>query len=154
MIDVSGAGQTPTAGDFMFKVGNDSNPTGWAAAPAPTSVTVRAGAGTGGSDRVTIIWADGAIQKQWLQVTFIPALDVCYFGNAIGETGNSPSDAEVTPTDEVNVRNNPATLAASSASVESAYDFNRDKKVGPTDAIICRNNGTSSATALQLISVP
>ena len=30
---------------------------------------MRAGAGLNGSDRITLIWADGVIKKQWLQVT-------------------------------------------------------------------------------------
>ncbi|GAF84673.1 unnamed protein product, partial [marine sediment metagenome] len=161
MIDLPDLGGTPTAADFVFKVGNDNDPPSWAAAPAPTSVTVRAGAGVAGSDRVTIIWADGATTNEWLQVTVkanastgLPTADVFHFGNAAGETGNSASDAAVTPTDQIAVRNSPHTLGVNPAAVDNAYDFNRDKKVGPTDAVICRNNGTSSATALQLISAP
>ena len=161
MIDIPSLPGTPTASDFTFKVGNDSSPAGWATGPAPSSVTIRPGAGAGGSDRVTIIWADNAIEKQWLQVTVkatgntgLSTPDVFYFANAIGETGNSPSDAEVTPTDEVGVRNNPHTLALDPAAIDDNCDFNRDRKVGPTDAIICRNNGTSGPTALQLISAP
>ena len=161
MIDIANLAGVPTASDFTFKVGNDNSPAGWSAGPAPISVTVRSGAGASGSDRITIIWADNAIQKQWLQVTVLatantalPAPYVFYFGNAIGETGNSPSDAKVTPTDEVGVRNNPHTLGVNPATITDAYDFNRDRKVGPTDAVICRNNGTSSPTALQLISPP
>lgn len=68
MLDIANLSATPTAADFTFRVGNDNTPSGWAAAPAPTSVTVRAGT-AGGSSRVTITWADNAIQKQWLQVT-------------------------------------------------------------------------------------
>jgi len=90
MVDVVYLQGTPTAADFAFKVGNSNNPAGWAVAPAPTSVTVRKGAGIGGSDRVTIIWPDNAIAKQWLQVTVLPtantglaAADVFYFGNAV-----------------------------------------------------------------------
>ena len=161
MVDIDGLPGTPTAGDFTFKIGNDNNPAGWSTGPAPSSITVRAGAGMGGSDRITIIWADNAIQKQWLRVTVLATAntglwspDVFYFGNAIGETGNSPSDAEVTPTDEVAVRNNPHTLALDPAAIDDNCDFSRDRKVGPTDSIICRNNGTSGPTALQLISVP
>ena len=161
IVDIADPPGTPTASDFQFHVGNDNNPAGWPAAPAPLSVTVRPGEGTGGADRVTILWPDGAIQKQWLQVTVkatantgLVADDVFYFGNAIGETGNSGTDAEVTPTDNINVRNNPHTLAVNPAAIDDVCDFNRDKKVGPTDSIICRNNGTSSQTALQLITVP
>ncbi|MCK4276210.1 MAG: right-handed parallel beta-helix repeat-containing protein, partial [Phycisphaerae bacterium] len=94
MVDIDGLAGTPTASDFEFKVGNDNNPGAWPTGPAPTSVAVRAGAGAGGSDRITIIWADNAIEKQWLQVTVLATAntglatnDVFYFGNAIGETG-------------------------------------------------------------------
>ncbi len=161
MVDIQNAPGTPTVADFAFRVGNDNSPGGWATGPAPTSVTVRTGAGAGGSDRITIIWADNAIEKQWLEVTVLATAntglstaDTFYLGNAIGETGNSPSDAEVTPTDEVAVRNGPHTLSQNPATVTDACDFNRDRKVGPTDQIICRNNGTSGPTALQLITVP
>ena len=70
------------------------------------------------------------------------------------EPGNSAIDAEVTPTDEVNVRNNPHTLDVNPAGIDEACDCNRDGKVGPTDQVICRENGTNSGTALQLITVP
>jgi len=155
MIDVDGLDVAPTAADFAFKVGNDSNPSSWATAPAPVSITVRDGAGVGGSDRITIIWADGAIKNQWLEVTVkaslgIPFDDVFYFGNAIGETGNSPTDAKVTPTDVVGCRNNPHT-SQNPADITDVYDFDRDTEVGPTDAVICRTNGSNSMTALQLI---
>jgi len=161
MVDIDSLGGTPTAADFEFAVGNDDDPSGWAAAAAPVSITVRSGAGVDSSDRVTIIWADGAIEKQWLQVTVLATTntdliddDVFYFGNAIGEIGNSPTDARVTPTDEIGVRNNPASISVNPAEIDNPYDFNRDRKVSPTDMILCRNNGTSSATALQLIIPP
>ena len=154
MIDATGTGGSASASDFAFKVGNDSSPAGWATAPAPTSVTIRPGAGDSGSDRITVTWGIDDIVAEWLEVTYIPALDVFYFGNAPGDTGNSITDAEVTPTDEIYIRNNPATLAVSSALISHAGDFNRDKKVGPTDSVIARNNGTNSSTALQLITVP
>src|SRR5207302_81193 len=71
MIDVSGlpGGAMLSAEDFTFKTGNDMNPGGWSVAPQPASITVRASAGAGGSSRVSIIWPDGAIQNEWLQVT-------------------------------------------------------------------------------------
>ena len=158
MIDIEGLTFTPDASDFQFKIGNDSNPSGWSAGPGPASVTRRIGAGFDGSDRVTIIWADNAIENQWLEVTVnptvgIPSQEVFYIGNAIGETGDSGLNALVTPTDEVDVRNNPAALSVNPAEVTNRYDFNRDRKVGPTDAVICRNNGTSMATGLGLIAL-
>ncbi len=159
MVDVVSLPGVPTAADFELSTGNDSNPGLWAPLAAIPSVSVRPGEGTGGSDRITIILPDGTAAGEWLEVVVKPTAntgliveDIFYFGNAIGDTGNSVTDAEVTPTDEVYVRNNPATLAVSSASISHAGDFNRDKKVGPTDIILCRNNGTNSSTALQLIS--
>ncbi len=152
MVDLTGSLDTPTLSDFDFKVGNVSNLSGFTTAPTPTGLAVRTGEGINGSDRVTIIFADGAIVGKWLKVTHLPTSDVFYFGSAPGETGDSVTDAEVTPTDEVYVRDNHATLTVSSASITHAGDFNRDKKAGPTDAIIARNNGTSSSTSLQLIA--
>ena len=107
MIDIAGLpSSTLSASDFTFLVGNNSNPGSWSAAPAPAGITVRVGAGASGSDRVEIVWADDAIQDEWLQVTVnatpdtgLTQPDVFYFGNAIGETGNSSSDAIVDATD-------------------------------------------------------
>ncbi len=159
MVDFPALGGTPTAADFEFKVGNDSDPSGWPGLGVAPAVAVRPGAGTGDSDRITLTFPDGAIVGQWLEVTVkatantgLTSPDVFYFANAPGETGNSGSDAQVTPTDEVAVRNNPATLANNPAGITHTSDFNRDRKVGPTDEVICRNNGTNSVTALQLIS--
>ena len=163
MIDIvalaNPGGLTDT--DFVFKVGNDDDPGSWIAAPAPANdiaADVRLGAGTGGSDRVTIIWADNAIEKQWLQVTVLATAntglgsdDVFYLGNAVGDSGDSPTDAIVNATDEIMARNNPAVF--SPATIENAYDFNRDRTVTATDQIIARNN-TAVFQSLKFITVP
>ena len=161
MIDVAGLTTSPTAADFLFRMGNDANASAWPAAPAPIAVAVRSGAGEGGSTRVTLIWPDNAIEQQWLQVTVLSGAhgghlglsvdDVFCFGNAIGDTGNSPTDAKVTPADSVLVRNSPHTKA-DPATISDPCDFDRDGRVSPTDYIIARNRGTSSLTALRLIS--
>jgi len=160
MVDIENLPGTPTVFDLLYNVGNDDNPDGWPCASTPISVTIRRGAGVGGSDRVTILWNDGAITNTWLRLTIkatantgLSEPDVFYFGNAIGETGNSPSDAKVTPTDAIGCRNNPHT-SQNPAAITDAYDFDRDTHVGPTDEIICRDNGTNSQTALKLITVP
>jgi len=64
MLDMPGlpAGAGPGASDFDFKIGNNNLPGGWGAAPAPSSVTTRRGAGVNGSDRITLIWTDGVIK--------------------------------------------------------------------------------------------
>ncbi len=155
MIDVSGLPTTTlTAADFTFTVGNSNNPGSWSAAPAPTSITVRLGAGVGGSDRVEITWADGAIKNEWLQVTVGATTDTglaapftFYFGNAVGESGNSATDAVVDATDA-------QVVAANPASITNVYDYNRDGVVNSQDATIATSNATTPATALQLISPP
>ncbi len=153
MIDIETFAATPTANDFAFRVGNHSNPSLWSPLAVIPGISVRTGAGAGGSDRITITFADGAITGEWLEVTYLPSTDVFYFGNAIGETGNSITDAMVTIADESVVRGNPHSLRINPAEIDDACDFNRDKKVGPTDSIIARNNGTNSSTTLKLIRV-
>ncbi|MCI0535246.1 MAG: hypothetical protein L0Z50_08460, partial [Verrucomicrobiales bacterium] len=160
MVDVAYVGgETLSADDFLFRMGNDNVPSGWTAAPAPSSITIRRGAGTSGSDRITLIWADGAIQKLWLQLTVKSTAnttllkdDVFYFGNAVGDCGNNAAEAKVNATDQILARNNPR--ANGQAPITFPYDYNRDSKVNATDEIIARNNPTSSLTALKLISVP
>jgi hypothetical protein len=166
MVDLTGIPDDAvlTDADFSFRAGNgDPRKTGWSDAPAPRSITIRRGQGAAGSDRVTIIFADGAITGKWIEVVVLPteqtgliSADRFYFGNAIGETGNASANAAVTATDEVLVRNSPHTLAYNPASIEDVCDFDRDGKVGPTDAILCRTNGTSvgAGTALELIEAP
>ena len=59
MLDISGPHGNITEFDFNFVVGNNNSPGLWTLAPRPSSVSVRAGAGVGGSDRVEIVWDDG-----------------------------------------------------------------------------------------------
>src|SRR5918998_1770013 len=53
---------------------------------------LRPDGGPGGTDRVTLTWAPGAIRGKWVQITVLPSVrtglasaDVFYFGNAAGE---------------------------------------------------------------------
>ncbi len=151
---------TPTAADFSFNIGNNNTTASWAAGPAPDTIAVRRGAGVGGSDRVTLIWADvNAVKKQWLRVmvkttaqTGLASPAIFYFGNAIGDSGNSITDARVTTSDQLGARNHPAT-ALNPASISNLYDFNRDKRVTTTDQLLARNNTTTALTELKLITV-
>ncbi len=137
--------------------------TGWSDAPAPASVTVRANGGKDGADRVTIVWADGAIKNRWLEVTVLATSrtglrypDVFYFGNAVGETGDNPASAAVNPSDEINARNNPHNLMENPAAIDDACDIDRDGRVCPTDVVLIRHNATNynDGTALPLITAP
>jgi hypothetical protein len=151
MVDVRTPAQTPDGADFSFAVRTAGD---WVDAP-PTSVTVRPGAGAKDSDRVTLTWADGGIRNTWLRVTVLGARlgliqdDVFYFGNAVGETGNSDLNAAVNGLDLLATRANQRTGAAA---IDSAYDFNRDRTVNALDVAVVR--GGQSATPLPLITAP
>jgi len=159
MIDVVGLSGTPTAADFGFRVGNDENMVTWNTVAAVPTVDVREGQGVAGSDRVTIIFDDNVIQNQWLQVTVLgngntglAEPDVFYFGNAIGESGNSATDAKVNAIDILLARNNPRTLV-DPAPIDFRYDYNRDRRVNATDMLLARENQTHLLDALKLITV-
>ena len=161
MIDIAGLFGVPTLADFQFRTGNSSTVDAWPAASAPTSISLRRGAGTGGSDRITPTWDTGAVSKKWLQVrglatasTGLAIDDVFYFGNAIGEAGNGPGlDASVNATDEILARTNPRG-PFSPAPVTNPYDYNRDKQVNTTDQLLARANATGGFTALRLFTAP
>src|SRR5207302_4636644 len=119
---------------FTFRVGNDSDPSHWAPAPAPSHIEfITSPYGNAITQRVAITWPDGAIRNEWLQVNVKsngdgPPVDVFYLGNAVGETGNAPADALVNATDELGARANQRNLL-DPAGRDNPYDFNRDKKV-------------------------
>jgi hypothetical protein len=162
MLDISGSHPNITSDDFEFWVGNSNTPSSWAAAPAPVIITVRGDAGISGSDRVVILWADGAIKKEWLRVTVhanertgLAQSDVFYFGNALGDSGlgNSATQATVNTTDELGARNNPQSVF-NNIPLTNAYDYNRDGAVNTSDGLLARNNPTGAGNALRLIAPP
>ena len=140
IIDVPDLPGTPTTLDpsnFVFKVGNDNTPDNWDTAPAPTSITVREDEGGGGSDRVTIIWPDGAIKQEWLQVTMpmnkaatrLAESDVFYFGNSVGE---NTGDFRVDYSDAFdNIW--PLLFTSDPIGVDHPGDVNRDRRIDYSD---------------------
>ena len=162
MIDVTGlpSGIQMTANDFTFRTGNSWDPSSWALAPAPSAIVDRPGAGMSGADRIEITWPNNAIQNAWLQVTMkadantgLPADDVFYFGTAVGESGNSTSDAIVDSTDELGARNDPHSFL-NPADLSNVHDYNRDGRVDALDQIIARDNANDAGTALVLWQAP
>jgi probable HAF family extracellular repeat protein len=147
MIDITTPGGELSADDFVFRRDNNNLFRDWSAAPPPESITVRPGAGVGGSDRVTITWADGEIRNEWLEVTVranadtgLTAPDRFYFGNSPGETGDP---GRVTGTLEVNAFDLLATrrrLNGSAATINSVFDFNRDGRINALDVAAVRAN--------------
>ncbi len=163
MIDLLGSSLAGsiTASDFVFKIGNNNTPSSWATATSPSTVTVRAGAGVSGSDRVELIWPAGAIQKTWIEVivaangnTGLAFPDIFFFGHALGDTGagDTSTHATVNSVDEAGARNNPQVLS-DNIPLTNVYDFNRDGRVNSIDEAIARNNATNSATVTQFIMI-
>ncbi len=155
MVDVAGLAGTPTAADFTFRIGQAGGRQSWQVAPTPQSIAVRPGAGVDGSTRVTITWRDGAIRNAWLEVTVaatpttgLAAADVFFFGNAIGEVGNSSADAVVSWQDVLLIGGN----QTASAGVGNPYDIDRDGRVNYVDRVQAMLNRTSIRTALPLLT--
>ena len=122
-------------------------------AGTPISVDIRPGAGTDGSDRITLIWRDynpldasplpQAVGNGWLTVTMkanyhtgLTAPDVFSFGNLIGETGDGggASGWRVSALDLSTVKR--ALNAA--ASLASTTDPNRDGRTNALDLTIVK----------------
>ena len=149
MVDLSAGGNHAaiSASDFIFKVGNNNAPSSWVAAPAPAGVSVVPGGGVGGSDRVIITWAAGAIRNQWLEVqvkananTGLAAADVHFWGNRIGDSGTST----LATTFNTNATDSAQAIATVGVvkPITDLRDFNRDKAVNATDsAIVFANVG-------------
>jgi len=158
MVDLASPAVTPSADDFLFQVGNDSNPADWTPITSPVSVDVREGAGVDSSDRVALVWPDNTIRNTWLQVTVLADRlgmaedDVFYFGNAVGEAGNSTSNTQVTTADLLLARNNPRNFL-NPAPIKFDFDYNRDQRVNVTDVLPARNNATNFLTALTLLDL-
>ncbi len=160
MIDLaaglgSHAAISAASGDLTFKVspatyvaGSYNNVAAWNAAPPPLAVSVRLGAGTAGSDRIEITWADGAIKNEWLEIdvhaggnTGLSAADVVYFGSALGDSGlgNTASTAATNASDVTEVRGS-ITSPIQVAPVWTITDFDKSGIVNASDATIASNN--------------
>ena len=145
MVDVRGlpAAASITPETFTFRAGTVADVAAWAAAPPPSQVSVRRGAGVGGSDRITLVWPDGALRNTWLQVTLPPvtatgltAPDVFYFGNLVGDTGDGAA-----PPFRVNALDLSAVKRAINTTSDPAgrLDFNRDGRVNALDLAAVRS---------------
>jgi hypothetical protein len=159
MIDVAGLpqGQPLGADDFDFRSG--PNLSALTPGPSVVQVSVRRGAGGGGSDRVTVTWPDyipgvlplvpQAVANGWLTVTVkanahsgLAAPDVFSFGNLIGETGDGGGAAgwRVSALDVAAVKHDLNTPT----SVTSRSDLNRDGRINALDVAVVKKNLTRS----------
>ena len=147
MIDVAGWGASApslTAADFACRMGTAPDVAQWAAAP-PMSLSVRRGAGSEGSDRVTLVWPDGAIVRSWLQITLLAtaatrlaAPDVFYFGNLPGETGDDPAAAAVDELDFLRTRAEAHGSATGAVASDNPFDHDRNGRVDVRDVAVTR----------------
>ena len=143
-----------TAADFEFRVGNSDDFSSWQPGPAPTNVWTRAKEG-----RIAITWADAAITKKWLEIrvkandrTGLLQDDVFYFGNAVGESGDSANNTLVNEADVSGARNNPHD-PSNPALINDVFDYNRDSLVNDADEAVARENATDPATSLVLLNL-
>jgi hypothetical protein len=155
-IDVANFESVITPDDFTLLVGNSSDTSSWQPAPE-ADIAMRPGFGVDGSTRIEIVWDNNDIQNEWVQVTLkadavtkLAAPDVFYFGNVIGDTGNSTTTAADDSADELAARAHGTGLTA--APITSPYDFNRDGHVDTGDQLIARAN--AGGPVLQLIVAP
>ena len=139
MIDIMNLPATPVAGDFEFTVGTTSTPSGWTTLATSPAISVRASMGTGGSDRVTLIWPDNTIVDTWLEVTILsngpnsilPANDTFYFGSKAGEVGLG--NTRVDSADYGGISSNFTSLFGSDETVDSAFDVNKSGRTDSAD---------------------
>jgi hypothetical protein len=164
MLDIAGLAANPSAADFEFSILGPTDQA-WKTVPLPISISLRSGAGVGGSDRVTLIWTDKAMpNNHWLRIRVksdpsgghlgLAADDVFCFGLAIGETG-APVDGrtQVDATDLQDVRSH-FTSGQEQASITNPFDVNRDGRVNIGDMIIVQTNRTAVLDSLGMISLP
>jgi choice-of-anchor B domain-containing protein len=155
MVEIHGARSDISLADFEFTMGPDSDIANWPTAPAPNGFVFDEGVGLD-PDRITITWAAGDVTNTWLRVnvlsnivTGLPEDSVFFFGNVVGETGNSTSDTRVNLIDVGLIRTNQSGF--SGALINDPYDINRDGRVNLVDVGLTRANQTGF-TSIDLIS--
>ena len=137
------AGTTLTADDFSFRAGTAADPSTWAPLAARPTVVVRRGAGVHGSDRITLIWPDGAVRNTWLEVTLkssdrtgLAAPHVFTIGNLVGDT--SVTGAGVGRVDAADLFAVRAARGTRTTPTPSRLDINRDGVVNVLDEALVR----------------
>jgi hypothetical protein len=142
--------------DFVFNVG-DGTPGGWKPAPAPDYFRASDPAVYNGSAVIT--WPDGSIKNQWLRVTvlanadtLLPADDVFYYGNLVGETGDRATPFRVSAMDVAGTRD--AYTGIDLAPITTRFDHNWDRRVNARDVVLARLNLSHSLRVLTAPAAP
>jgi ELWxxDGT repeat protein len=158
MIDVLGLplqGDHPlTPQDFDIRVGDGST---WA--PAPPTALITSRAGPGGTTRVTLLWPHGVVRNTWLRVTMLPtsntglsAPDVFYFGNLVGDTGDSAPGQPPT-VNAADIARTRAHLGATDPDSLARYDFDGNGAIDAADLATVRRNQFHSLPAFSAVTV-
>jgi hypothetical protein len=157
MVDLGGRAPGafyPSASDFAFRVARGTGPATRQTLTVIPTLWFRPGAGVNNTDRVEIILPESAARDAWLEVTVragertgLKSPDVFYFGNLVGDTGDTRTPA-VNATDVTRTRR---AIGKTTAAALSACDFNRDGKIDAADVLIARNN---QGHALPLFTAP
>ena len=144
---------TPSAGDFELFIGNEDNTNNWTLLSVAPEVSIRRGAGFGGTDRITLTWDAGTITNTWLEVNLLAngdnnlgVTDQFYFGNWVGDvSGPGNNDLAIVNSVDfgsVSANFSPFFPPPPPESVNNIFDLNKDGTVNSVDAGIVSNNFT------------
>lgn len=160
-VDISHVAQ-PTLlspADFELRIGNGSSLEDFATFDVSPIIDVRADAGVGGADRVSLILPSGSVVGTWLQVivaananTGLAQRDAFYFGNAVGNVGNDATFAVGNADIGLMRRNRSNPL--NPPTITNVYDINRDGSVGNADVGLASRVRTNPLTELSVIIAP
>jgi len=152
-----GDGGALSAADFEVQVSPQgafdagaNPPAGWAAGPAPSSVTVVAGS----PDRVRIEWPNGSITNRWLRITVkanantgLASPESYYVGHLLGETtGLAGSVYTVAFADITPIRS----AAGSTVDASSIADIDKNGTVSFADISAMRSNVGAQLTNITI----
>ncbi|MCY2973827.1 MAG: hypothetical protein NTW52_04075 [Planctomycetota bacterium] len=156
VIDLTGATNLSSISASSFQFATWSNFTlttpGFVSITPTVTVSTFAGGGTGGADRVKLVFADNAIQNAWLRITVLADAntslatnDVFYFGNArfdVTPATSFPSQVGINILDTNIVRGRNGT---DSNNVSNIFDVDKSGSVNILDTNATRGgNGVNS----------
>ncbi len=132
MLEIANLGDpvSLSTADFEFRVSKSG---AWISAPAPVSMAVFYDVGTGGSDRIWIVWEDYSIVNCWLEITIKATANTRLEEDVILRIGNKVGDIDGDGT--VNIYDLNVVLGAwgQDAAIGSPADISGDGTVGIVD---------------------
>src|SRR6185295_1015322 len=156
-----------TSGDITFKLapttfvaGTYNQLSTWSAGavPSPANISVRLGAGVGGSDRMEITWAASvAVKNNWLEINLhsggnsgLAADDVFYFGSPVGNSGLGDVTGQ-SRTDATDYNVATAGTLGLTTQIFQILDYDKDGQVNANDGNVASGN---SGALLRYINNP